>query len=604
MRECKIGVGGCGGHLYKTFLDYANELVGPVLKYELSGTWGYEKELVSREREWKSLFVGLWVDLDLDDPQEKGLKAIEERDRNEDYYDGYYYMYGNKGKDKLSEELEEKMIRSIGYTMVDPGFIHRPELQMISFAVPGVGEHICKEMYKKIEDVEFDSLFFFVGLGGGTGTGVISNITNYIRIESKKTFPSFVLGALTGKNDGRIMRTQASFYRRSFNAIWALSDLLAGKKVDCVILADNDKIAAIEEVEKELEKIETVESKGSVLNRGVVKSRIPLLGKLKKEEGDNDKISEIEEVKKNMGKPENEEKKGDLLNRHIIRSIFPLLGRNEFGTIDESEWQREMAALSDFKPILIPCFWHGKLKLDELIENALERGKLADCDHETADAAYVITKGFEDDRKKIEGIVREGLGAAGVTVKGLKVWRTRKTGGDHKDKEILILLKNPGIQELLPERIAAAITFIELIQNNSDEVAIKRVREATSKFLKGQYLEDYVQRVRDEAYEFLHIGDPFKFTEEAIAGKRRFIDDFKKELIEVKKRIENGEQEIFKENVKIELSYIFYIDDKLAEDLNSGVISDELKTIFKGKGFPLENAKLIRRGDGWEITDE
>ena len=557
MRECKIGVGGCGGNLYKTFLDFANELVGPVLKYELSGTWGYEKELVSREREWKSLFVGLLVDLDLEEVE--GLKPIQAIDINADYYDGYYYIYGNKGWDKLPEELEDKMLRAIGYSMEDPGFIHRPELQMIAFAVPGVGEHICKMMYRKIEGVVFDSLFFFVGLGGGTGTGVISNITGYIRIEGKKTFPSFVLAALTGKKDGRIMRTQASFYRRSFNALWALSDLLAGKKIDCVILVDNDK------------------------------------------------VPEIEEVKKELRKPGNEKNKGDLLNRHIIRSIFPLLGRNELGTIDESDWQREMA-LSNFKPILIPCFWHGKMELKELIKNAIKKGKLADCDHKTADAAYVITKGVEGDRKKIEGIVREGLGAAGVTVKGLKVWRTRKTGGDHKDKEVLILLKNPGIKELLPERIDAAITFIELVQNNSDEDAIKKVREAASKFLKDQYLEDYVQRVRGEAWEFLNIGDPYNFTEEAIEGKRLFVEEFKKELEKVKNRIENGEREIFRENVKIELGYLFSLDAEFADVLNrslDGKIPEELKQEFTDKGVSLENIKEVKKsGDEWVITYE
>jgi hypothetical protein len=277
------------------------------------------------------------------------------------------------------------------------------------------------------------------------------------------------------------------------------------------------------------------------------------------------------------------------------------------GTIDESDWQREMA-LSNFKPILIPCFWHGKMELKELIKNAIKKGKLADCDHKTADAAYVITKGVEGDRKKIEGIVREGLGAAGVTVKGLKVWRTRKTGGDHKDKEVLILLKNPGIKELLPERIDAAITFIELVQNNSDEDAIKKVREAASKFLKDQYLEDYVQRVRGEAWEFLNIGDPYNFTEEAIEGKRLFVEEFKKELEKVKNRIENGEREIFKENVKIELGYLFSLDAEFADVLNrslDGKIPEELKQEFTDKGVSLENIKEVKKsGDEWVITYE
>jgi cell division GTPase FtsZ len=556
MRECKIGVGGCGGHLYKTFLESANELFGPVLG--LKSPLGCEKGLVTRRKmEWKSLFEGLWLDLDLDDVKRFNVKPVEERVENEDYYDGYYYIYGNKGRDKLPPELEEKMIRAIGYTMEDPGFIHRPELQMIAFAVLEIRKYICKMMYKKIEDVEFDSLFFFVGLGGGTGTGVISNITDYIRNESKKTYPSFVLAALTGKNDGRIL-TQATFYRRSFNALWALSDLLAGKKVDCVILMDNDK------------------------------------------------ISEREEVKKEIDKLEYEERKGDLLNEYIIRSIFPLLGGYEIEEIDEADWQRKMA-LSDFKPILIPCYWHGKMNLKDLIKNAITKGKLAGCDHKTADAAYVITKGFMGDKKKIEGIVKEGLETADVTVEGLKVWRTGKTGGDRMDKEILILLSNPGIKELLPERIEAAITFIRLIQNNSDDGAIKKVSEAASVFLhlKGQILEDYVQRVRDEAWEFLHLKEPYKFTEDAIEGKRRFIDDFKEELEHVKDRIGNGEREIFKENAKIKLGYLFSMAAQLEDDLNKGNISEKLKDVFETYGFPLlENATITNSDDGWEITDE
>jgi hypothetical protein len=248
--------------------------------------------------------------------------------------------------------------------------------------------------------------------------------------------------------------------------------------------------------------------------------------------------------------------------------------------------------------------------LGELIENAIKKGKLADCDHKTADAAYVITKGFWDDKKEIKRIVKEKLAAAGVTLEGLKVevWRTGKTGGDHKDKEVLILLSNPDIKVLLHERIAAAITFIELIQNNSDEVAIKRVREATSEFLKGQYLEDYVQRVRDEANEFLHLGDPYKFTEEAMEGKRLFVEDFRKELENVKNRIENGEREIFKENVEIELGYLFSLDAEFADVLNSSVggeISEELKKELADKGVSLKNIKEIKKsGDEWVITYE
>ena len=190
----------------------------------------------------------------------------------------------------------------------------------------------------------------------------------------------------------------------------------------------------------------------------------------------------------------------------------------------------------------------------------------------------------------------------------MRVWRTGKTGGNPKDKEILILLSNPGIKELLLERIEAAITFIRLIQNNSDEVAIKKVKEAVSMFLMDQDLEDYVQAVRSEALEFLHLGEPYKFTEEAKEGKWRFIDNFKKELQEVKKRIENGEREIFKKNVKIELGYLFSLDKKVVADLDRSLgseISEELKKELVDKGVSLENIKEVTKsGDEWVIGDK
>lgn len=252
MDECKIGVGGCGGQCYVTCLEYANELEGPAWKYMLLQVFEkrYAKEWRAAERQ--SLFKGLWLDLDADDV--RGLKSIEERGQDGDYYGGYYYLYN--GKEVLTKDLVDKMVNRLGYQLDAPGFIHRPELQMIAFGDPEIDETICGTIYEKIESsIDFDSLFFFVGLGGGTGTGVIGNLSKFIE-KSGTMKASFVLGVLTGKNDDFLgIRTQARFHRRTFNAMWALSDLLAGKKVDCVILVDNDKLSELEEVKKEIEKL-------------------------------------------------------------------------------------------------------------------------------------------------------------------------------------------------------------------------------------------------------------------------------------------------------------------------------------------------------------
>ena len=213
MRECKIGVGGCGGKIYKSFLAYSDELVGPVLKN--MSDMGAEKELVKRgEEQWKPLFNGLWLDLDRDEVS--GLKRVEDRDENADYHTGYYYLYNNP--DVLTEELSREMVDLIGYRLDAPGFMHRPELQMIALANPEISKAICSKIYESVQTIEFESLFFFVGLGGGTGTGVIGNLAGYVSDDLKSMQASFVLGVLTGKGDEhKDIRTQATFFRRCFN---------------------------------------------------------------------------------------------------------------------------------------------------------------------------------------------------------------------------------------------------------------------------------------------------------------------------------------------------------------------------------------------------
>lgn len=611
MRECKIGVGGCGGKLYKTFLDYAKDLVGPVVESPLV----LEEELVKKKEgkedwnsnleDWKSLFKGLWLDLDSDDVN--GLKPVEKRE--DDYYGGYYYLYNKE--DVLTDELKEKMINIIGYQLDAPGFIHRPELQMIAFANQEINMGICGKISEKI-GTDLDSLFFFVGLGGGTGTGVIGNLTKYIEEKTRTMKASFVLGVLTGKHDHRKFRVQAKFHRRSFNAMWALSDLLAGKKVNCVILMDNDKISEI----------------------GEVKEGIRKLG---------------------------EEQAEYVLDRYIIKSILPWLGKGEMGQmdgkkdqIDESDLKMKMAA-SEFTPIFVPCYWHGKMTLEELIKNAIEKGKLADCDHEAADAAYVFTRGFTDKNEIIIKNVKAGLKEKHVTVKGVEGGMTRKIGGNPKDKEVLILLKNPGIKELLSERIEAAIDFIVLIEvieriTNEDlqvdtanwetigtslkeqierdvegKELLKRIEAKIKEYLdKSEDWEQEVMNVIVEAWEFLQAGERFKFTKEAKNGERRFIKDFINELGSVRKRIENGEREIFKENVRIKLGCSFSMDARYSEELDhqfqkmpgvgmafKKVVDTKtlknLKEIFlKEEGLKLSEIVTVtkEKEDEWEITDE
>jgi cell division GTPase FtsZ len=585
MRECKIGVGGCGGKIYKSFLAYSDELVGQVLKN--MSDMGAEKELVNRgEEQWKPLFNGLWLDLDRDEVA--GLKRVEERDENAEYNSVYYYLYNNP--DVLTEELSHKMANLIGYRLDAPGFMHRPELQMIAFANPEISKAICSKIYASFQAIEFESLFFFVGLGGGTGTGVIGNLAGYIKNDLNSMQASFVLGLLTGKEDAhKGIRTQATFFRRSFNAIWALSDLVGGKKVACVMLMDNDK------------------------------------------------LSELGDVKEGVRKLKKGESEKDVVNRHVVRSIFPLLGKDELEQIDESRLREELA-VADFTPIYVPCYWHGKAKLEDLedlIVKAISEGKLADCDHTTADGAWVFTKGFMEDKDTVENAVKKGLETAGVTAKGLKVWRTKKVGGAHKDREVLILLKNPGIKELLSERIDLALDFIclieivEKVETGTEETSsldilaaslkesigddtegkqlLARIKAKFDEFVDQSKIERALIRVIAEAWVFSHSEKEFKFTEEVIESRGRFIEEFKLSLEDVKNRLENGESVLFWEHVKLKPGYLFSMGAQLKEDMNNGVISVELKKVFDTNGFPLlDHYSLTTEisNNEWIISDE
>ncbi|MCK4859553.1 MAG: hypothetical protein KAS87_03225, partial [Candidatus Omnitrophica bacterium] len=80
---------------------------------------------------------------------------------------------------------------------------------------------------------------------------------------------------------------------------------------------------------------------------------------------------------------------------------------------------------------------------------------------------------------------------------------------------------------------------------------------------------------------------------------------FGKELEKVKDRIENGEREIFKENAKIKLGYLFCMNTELEDDLNNDAISEELSNTFANSGFTLSgNVTITNSDDEWEITDD
>ena len=140
------------------------------------------------------------------------------------------------------------------------GFDHHPELQMLPFSMKEVRYEVYEVISKAAEkgtEIGSRGNFFFVGLGGGTGTGVISPLAEQF---GKGSRGYFTLGLLGGKDDNKYLGSQQPWFRRSFNILLALNDLIATADLDGIILVDNEVLMA------------RLEAKGNLEEHGAVSS--------------------------------------------------------------------------------------------------------------------------------------------------------------------------------------------------------------------------------------------------------------------------------------------------------------------------------------------
>ena len=140
------------------------------------------------------------------------------------------------------------------------GFDHHPELQMLPFSMKEVRYEVYEVISKAAEkgtEIGSRGNFFFVGLGGGTGTGVISPLAEQF---GKGSRGYFTLGLLGGKDDNKYLGSQQPWFRRCFNILLALNDLIATADLDGIILVDNEILMDRLEARGKLDKHEAVSS--------------------------------------------------------------------------------------------------------------------------------------------------------------------------------------------------------------------------------------------------------------------------------------------------------------------------------------------------------
>lgn len=266
------------------------------------------------------------------------------------------------------KETREMIMNTFGKNLIDSdGFNHRPELQLLCLSIKEVRNEVFKDIDKAIEEKGKEAsrgYFFFVGFGGGTGTGVISPIAQRI---GQGLRGYVTLGMLSGCNDMKYLKPQQKWFRRCFNTLLALNDLKTTGELTGIILADNDKIS--EKLESELEDVTT-------------------------------SSNESQSMKDNAKK----------IDKWIIKAIYPAFGETplddpNFGT----DWSRIGKDVGSKSPFFVPCYAYGKKETKDLIGDAMEN-ELVECNHkEKADKIFVFTRKVGN-REEVEEKLKNTFG--------------------------------------------------------------------------------------------------------------------------------------------------------------------------------------------------
>lgn len=228
-----------------------------------------------------------------------------------------------------------------------------------------------------------ESILFIASLGGGTGTGFINPLTSFIRKKGSLAALAICLFTEKGTDSKGTIEEQ-----RDLGAIIAMYDLLTKRRpngIDGLMLIDN----------------QILQSKFGGRNYSA-------------------------------------------MNRAVFEAMRPLIDQRRFPDIDDESLGIQRVILEGLKcpGVLVPCYAaidSAKPSEKELVDKALQDGKLFPCDHSRADEAYIFSRGLLDPSQlKIE--LQKKIGQIDGKDKIVHVYPKI---GDNNSAEILILLRNP-----------------------------------------------------------------------------------------------------------------------------------------------------------------
>jgi len=369
-----------------------------------------------------------------------------------------------------------------------------------------------------------ESLLFIASLGGGTGTGFINPLTNFIRTRGSLFALALCLFTEKGMDNKDTLEEQ-----RDLGAIIAMYDLLTKRRgndaIDALILIDNQILQSV--------------------------------------------------YGKNY----------PAMNKAIFEAMRPFVDQRRYPDFDDEALgvQRVFIEGLDLPGVLVPCYFlanSAQITEAELVNSALSKGKLFPCDIKKADEAYIFSRGLLDP-SKMENALHDAIGK-NKEGKEREVHVYPKIG-ENNSAEILILLRNPyggersnfsrkscgkicgneetwkkTVSENFEQRIYCAICMgLRYLKEYEKEIIPSGTKPITKACL-GNYLygQEWVDRnlklldekpiLSDEDNEFKQMLE--KANNQHLANNVPFLKD---ELEKALARIELGDTPIFTQELNI-----------------------------------------------------
>lgn len=316
---------------------------------------------------------GGWIDADPKDPKGKRIGDIESNDY------GYYIFT------RAIADLEDAIIENTGQRIDIDGYNRRPELPMTALSIKEVRYKLVLGIVEKIfkwdlvPEGDYESIFFTVAFGGGTGTGIINPVTEILRRRTGLSI--YALGALTESK--KYDEKNFPLLRRCFNTSWALRNLLIKTRrdgVDAVFLVDND----------------VLKGKREGKNRRIFESLFPMMNPRKLDEG--------------------------FIGTDLRDKLTGGIGMPQ---------------------IIVPCYYaaNNDMEVRDLLDRAV-KNKLMECDHTKADTIIVFTSllSVEEKEEIVKWVKEETIEKGNEKISEEKIHVCRVW---NSKREILMLLRNP-----------------------------------------------------------------------------------------------------------------------------------------------------------------